>query len=1236
MKRIITLAACICFVGNGLAQCLQVESILVDACNTGVNEYDNEMVRFKTGSTAVNVTQLGISSAPATGVFVANVWPTTSQTWHGIVQNAGTAGTVSALNATISGCGFIKEPPLGIIPANSIVILVTSPAMSVTTNSFATLNDTIYLIFQGAGANNGHFGNSGTGTRSLCLIDNATGCRDTVVYQPGLITGGNGGAVDYDVAGNPTYVNRGCQGAFVPLAVDAGAAQSGCANVMYNLAATVSGQYSTVTWSGGTGVFGSPNALATTYTPGAGESGPVTLTVTVNSVCGTVVTDNVTLTLTAAPQPVITSSNGSSVCQGDSVQLTATGGSSFTWAPGAIPGASIYVQAQGTYTVTSASTCGTNSSTFSLTVNPLPTVGVTTDEDTLCAGSIATLTASGAINYSWSSGTSAPTDTVVTVSPAATATYTVTGTDLNSCSDTASIEIAVHVLTVSSSATLTQPTCGNTDGDISGLSITGSGTYTYSWTNASSTVVSTSSSASNLAAGSYTVTVTDVTTTCTATQVFALSNTGGPAAPIFAASPTVCAGSNFTLTVTNPLAGAVYTWVVSGDTLQSGTDLTTINVSDADSSNTGTYTVEVNNGVCPGFSTVVVTLAIVPTPVITGDTAFCSGANTVLDASSSLPATGNTYVWYQGGTPISGATAATYTATTAGNYQVLVSNNGCDSLSAGVQITVFALPVVQVLSDTACTLDSTLLVVTGALTYSWSAGAVPAVGDSVLVSSLAPGTFTYTVTGTDTNGCVNTDTATVVVYAQPILTVTNPTVCLLDTATIIISGADTYAWAFGVTPSSGDTVFYVAGNTPGLYAINVMGTDTNGCFAYTNSFVTVSAGPDLQVTNASACINTPATFIATGADTYTWTGGTTPSTGDTVSVSAPAAGTYTYTVIGADGNSCSDTVVATLTVHPNPVITINGIQDDSLFMCINTDTNFIAGGAATYLWSTGLVNDTLHYSAIISQPFTVIGTDVNGCTDSTHVGVNVILGPAPLQIFGTPTICNGLPAYLHVDDTLTGQTYVWTNAIGTHLSDVDSVVISGVGNYTMTVTNACGSTPVPFTIGQSTIDVSFVPDTIIGLAPLSIGFTNTSVNATGFFWDFGNGITTLAPNPETVYPEEGTYTVFLSGSNAAYCYDYYTVTIIVLKEQVFITMPNIFSPNDDFINDYFAVKSYGIDTFNCQIYDRWGLLVTELQNVTDKWTPGSDVSEGTYFYIMTATGLDKQEFESKGTILLVR
>jgi gliding motility-associated-like protein len=99
------------------------------------------------------------------------------------------------------------------------------------------------------------------------------------------------------------------------------------------------------------------------------------------------------------------------------------------------------------------------------------------------------------------------------------------------------------------------------------------------------------------------------------------------------------------------------------------------------------------------------------------------------------------------------------------------------------------------------------------------------------------------------------------------------------------------------------------------------------------------------------------------------------------------------------------------------------------------------------------------------------------------------------------------------------------------------------------------------------------------------------------------------------------------------------MTITVFDEMELI-IPNIFTPNGDTNNDLFVITSTGVETFHGEIYDRWGLKLFVWDQVNGGWdgrtTSGSIATDGTYYYIITATGMDGKEKTYTGYIQLLR
>ncbi|MCE3294945.1 MAG: cell surface glycoprotein (s-layer protein) related protein [Crocinitomicaceae bacterium] len=155
-------------------------------------------------------------------------------------------------------------------------------------------------------------------------------------------------------------------------------------------------------------------------------------------------TDSITVNVSQLPLPTVSASASvTTICAGASVTLTGGGAQSYSWSGGISDGVSFTPFATTTYIVTGtdANMCF-DSASITIQVNPLPLVTAFTTATTICAGSPVTLTGGGALSYSWTGGIS----NGVAFTPSATASYTVTGTDINNCSNTASRTITVNAL----------------------------------------------------------------------------------------------------------------------------------------------------------------------------------------------------------------------------------------------------------------------------------------------------------------------------------------------------------------------------------------------------------------------------------------------------------------------------------------------------------------------------------------------------------------------------------------------------------------------------------------------------------------------------------------------------------------------------------------------------------------------------------------------------------------------
>ena len=1012
---------------TGTSSGLQIRSILVDACNSGptgpvVSEPYNEMVFFHTGSGTIPISQISIAGRGNTGAFQNNKWPNPAQLWHGLVQNANTASKTAQLNATIQGCGFIREPVGGIIPANSDVIMVTSQYLNTSYNSFTNLNDSIYVVFQDTVSDpvQGHFANYNAtpGTRSLAIFDNANSFSDTVVYDVSLLLNHtNGDAVDYDAAGNATYVNRGCQAPYIPLNVDAGVNKNVCFNSSIALTATVNGTYNALVWTGGAGSFSNNSTLTTTYTPGVGETGTIKIYCTVSNNCPphtTTTKDSVMLTIMQLPQFNLSASNGYSLCPGVNTVMSysisnplSAGTVTPSWSSPAGAGATYTIASPGgttpvTYSVNLTNVCGNTLQTFTVMPLVLPTVTVSAHTPTACSGTTLSLTANGNTgNYSWNNPVS--TNSVVVITANTTTTGAVTST--NSCGQTT--DSYTLTVTPSSSITVNFSSINLCPGESATITATSSeGTYTWQPGGAQTNTIVTNST------NVYTVSTVGACNTASATVTVTVGTP--PTLNISATSPSVCASQTETLSLTGSIG--TYSW-------STGATTPTITIS-----NPGIYTATVTTSSC-GAATASISILARPDPTVTipiSTYTTCPGGTVTIVANSSE----NNYSWTGSSNTTATLTLVVATSTTG----AVTTTNVCGSdISAySIDIVPNATITVDVNPVNICAGQSATITATSSeTTYTWQPGNVQT--NTIVVNSAN----VYTVSSA---GACNTASTTVTVTsgAAPTLTISpsSNTLCASgQTATLSLSGSTgTYSWSTGATTST------ISISSPGIYSAIVT---TAGCGTATATRTITSVSmPTISVSPTSTllCNGQSAVLTATSnLSNYNWSTGAVNV--NTVSVSG--ANTYTVGVANVCGTA---TAAVTVSVGSTPSLTLTSSSNT---ICPNqTATLTVTGGTTPYVWS----NSTSTGSVVTTTGGTVSVTYTNMCGTNTKT-ISIIVSPVSAVISANPQ--SGIvPLQVNFSNTSVGATsYTWTVGNGNTATTqtINTQTYSDAGQYYATL-----------------------------------------------------------------------------------------------------------------------------------------------------------------------------------------
>jgi gliding motility-associated-like protein len=738
----------------------------------------------------------------------------------------------------------------------------------------------------------------------------------------------------------------------------------------------------------------------------------------------------------------------------------------------------------GTITVTPVSgTCLGTAQTFTITINPSPTLTSPQDQ-TLCAGQItSTITFSGTAGatFNWSNNN---TSTGLGANGTGNIqSFTATNTTTNSISSTITVTPILGTcpgtpvtfsITVAVPPTVTSPSNQTICAGASTTAINFTGTATtYNWTNSNTAIGLGASGTGNITTFvgtntgstpiSGTITVTPTSGTCSGTPItFTITINPIPTVTI-PQNQTLCAGQSTTLITLAGTAGATFSW--SNDNTNTGLaasgngDISSFVATNSTSNTiTSTITVTPNLGACPGTpTTFTITVAITPTVTAPSNQTICTGASTT---AINFTGTATTYNWTNSNTSIGlGANGTgdiasfvgTNNGTTpiSGTITVTPSSGTCSGTATTFTITIDPSPTITVPQDqTLCAGQNTSAINftgTAGSTYTWT-------NDNTATGLGANGTgniSSFTATNSTTNSISSIVTVTPTLGTCPGASVT-------FTITVAVTPTVT-------TPTS-QTICAGASTT----AISFTGTATT--YNWTNSNTAIGLG-----SNGTGNI---ASFVGTN------TGATTIS--GTITVT-PSSGT------------CSGTAQTfTITIDPTPTITAP--QDQTL--CAGQSTtaiNFAGTAGSTYAWTNSNTATGLGANGTGNIP-SFIAANTTTSSISSIVTVTPTLGTCPgapvtftITVAITPTvtapssqtICAGASTTA-ITFTGTATTYNWTNS-----NTAIGLGANGTGDIAAFVGTNTGTTPI-----SGTITVTPTSGTCLGIVQTFTITINPSVTPT--------------------------------------------------------------------------------------------------------------------------------------------
>jgi gliding motility-associated-like protein len=572
-----------------------------------------------------------------------------------------------------------------------------------------------------------------------------------------------------------------------------------------------------------------------------------------------------------------------------------------------------------------------------------------------------------------------------------------------------------------------------------------------------------------------------------------------------------------------------------------------------------------------------------------------------------------TYLWSNG------QTTQTATGLSAGTYTVTVSDEDCvPHWDTGVVVLQGEAGFTVSVTDTipSCYQKGWVMAnPTGGATpysFSWSDG-----NTNQKDTGLVTGTYTCVVT--DNNGCHYAVGATIVMdSALPIMvTPLIDSVCIGNSINVTASGpATSYTWL----PSAGLSCTNCANPiaTPTLNTTyTVTGMINSGCKGNASVNIKVNSLPVININppKDTICLGSSANLSASGGSTYLWTPSTDLSCTTCASTVASPTIAITYSVTGTNVHGCSDTAKINLFVKPKPFPVITSVPaNDSI--CYGDSAHLSGSGGTLYQWQPGSVlvnnfwakpNNTTTYTLSVSN---------GGCTKDTTVQLEVTPLPV-INITPSSTICVGDSITLSASG---GGTYMWSNN-----STKSSIKVSPTSatTYKVVVDKFC--------IDSATTQISVdAPGFTVCCNDTIIAGNSVNLTASGgsnYAWLPPTGLNCdNCSNPIASPTVTTTYTITYTDANN--CSTQRNLTVNVEPACYDFTVPNVFTPNGDGVNDQMVINAAHLVSYNIIIYDRWGKQVFASSNPNDSWNGkidgnGPQVHDGVYYYTITASCYEK-------------
>jgi gliding motility-associated-like protein len=897
--------------------------------------------------------------------------------------------------------------------------------------------------------------------------------------------------------------------------------------------------------------------------------------------------DTTSLTIVVNPATTPTFTQVSPICNGgvlNPLPTTSNNGITGTWSP------ALNNTNTTTYTFTPNTGQCASTATMTITVNPIITPSFTAVAP-ICSGNTLNAlptTSNNGISGIWSPALNNTTTTTYTFTP-----------NSGQCGNTTTMTI-----TVNNSITPTfAPVAAICSGEpLSPLPTTSNNGIAGSW----------SPSVNNTATTTYTFTPNSGQCANNSSMTITVN----PATiPTFNSTPAICTGD-----ILNPLPNTSNNGIT-------GTWSPALN-----NTTTTTYTFTPISGQCANPTTMTIIVNPIATPTFNTIAPICNG-----EVLSPLPSTSNNNIVGSWSPVLNNTTTTTYTFTP--------NNNQC-ATSTTMTITVN-----NVITPSFTTIAP--------ICNGSPIAPLPTTSNNGITGTWSPvlnntTTTTYTFTP-DANQCAAITTITITVNqpsAIPMFNSVSP-ICsgeVLNPLQITSINGITGTWS----PALNNTTTTTYTFTPNL----------GQCGVGTTLTIVVNPNPTLIISNPQAVcspntVDITNSIVTSGSSNGSFSYWTNPTCTNPLVNPSNISNSATYYIQLTTSSGCQSIQPVTVIINETPNLIITNpspiCAPNTINLTAPSVTNGSSGGNLTY-WQNAGASIQLSSPQSISNSGTyyIQSTSGAGCSVIEDVVVTIMQPPTP--IIGADNLSGCSPLCVNFSNSLSSSNSSWSWSFGTAESSSlaePTYCFSNSGKYNVTLTvtdqNGCSANTSPITITVHPTPIANFSTSSNTVSMLnenySIEYYNqSSSDVVSWFWDFGTG-TTISPNqPDPVVDytgiNSGNYTTTLTVYNSYGCSDQITSEIVVESYFAFF-IPNAFTPNNDGANETFFGKGVGITEYNLTIFDRWGEVIFESNDIEKGWDGrakgGNEIAQkDVYVWKVNLKDIFNKKHEYIGKVSLIK